>query len=69
MLLSAQSTDRAVNRATEALFRVAPTPQLMVALRAEQLETHLRRLGLYRMKTRHLLASCRMLIERFNGEV
>ncbi|EQD45173.1 endonuclease III, partial [mine drainage metagenome] len=58
-----------VNRATEALFRVAPTPQLMVALRAEQLETHLRRLGLYRMKTRHLLASCRMLIERFNGEV
>ncbi|MHB1543950.1 MAG: endonuclease III [Gammaproteobacteria bacterium] len=69
VLLSAQSTDREANRATEKLFQIAPTPKALIALGTDRLETHLRRLGLYRRKTRHLLASCQLLIERFDGEI
>lgn len=69
VLLSAQSTDREVNRATQELFQVAPTPQQMLSLGTRKLEAYLRRIGLYRTKTRHLLASCKLLIERYGGKV
>ena len=67
--LSAQATDRGVNRATEALFRVADTPAKMLALGEEGLIGHIRTIGLYRNKARHLMKLSQILVERFSGEV
>jgi endonuclease-3 len=69
VLLSAQATDVGVNKATRGLFAAAPTPQRMLALGTEGVEAHVRTIGLYRTKTRHLLETCRILIERHGGEV
>ncbi len=69
VLLSAQSTDREVNRVTETLFRIAPTPESMIALGTGGLENRLRRLGLFRHKARHLLASSKLILDRFGGQV
>jgi len=69
VLLSAQATDAGVNKATRRLFVAAPTPQRMLALGAEGIEAHVRTIGLYRTKTRHLLETCRILVERHGGEV
>jgi endonuclease-3 len=69
VLLSAQATDAGVNKATRALFVRAPTSQRMLALGAEQVEAHVRTIGLYRTKTKHLLETCRILVERHGGEV
>ncbi len=69
VLLSAQSTDVSVNKATRRLFPVANTPQGLLDLGPEALEGYLRTLGLYRSKTRHLLETCRLLVERHGGEV
>lgn len=68
-ILSAQSTDAAVNRVTPALFARCPTPEAFLELTQEELEGYIRSLGLYRSKARHLLATCRMLVEEFGGEV
>ena len=54
VLLSAQATDVGVNKATRSLFVAAPTPQRMLALGTEGVEAHVRTIGLYRTKTRHL---------------
>jgi endonuclease-3 len=67
--LSAQATDRGVNRATEALFRVADTPAKMLALGEEGLIEHIRTIGLYRNKARHVIRLSALLEERFGGEV
>jgi len=67
--LSAQSTDRGVNRATASLFRVANTPEQMLELGEEGLKEHIRSLGLYNSKARNIIAACRMLMERHGGEV
>jgi endonuclease-3 len=69
VLLSAQATDVSVNKATRTLFVVAPTPQRMLALGAAGIEAHVRAIGLYRTKTRHLLETCRILIEEHGGQV
>ena len=69
VLLSAQATDVGVNKATRSLFVAAPTPQRMLALGTAGVEAHVRTIGLYRNKTRHLLETCRLLIERHGGEV
>jgi endonuclease-3 len=67
--LSAQATDKGVNRATEALFRVADTPEKMLALGEAGLVEHIRSIGLYRNKARHVMALSRRLVEEFDGEV
>jgi len=67
--LSAQSTDRGVNRATASLFRVANTPEQMLELGEEGLKEHIRTLGLYNSKARNIIAACRMLVEKHGGEV
>ena len=67
--LSAQATDRGVNRATEALFRLADTPARMLALGEERLVEHIRTIGLYRNKARHVMKLSALLEERFGGEV
>jgi endonuclease-3 len=67
--LSAQATDKGVNRATRALFAVADTPQAMLALGEEGLIEHIRTIGLYRNKARNVIRLSRILIEVFGGEV
>ena len=69
VLLSAQATDVGVNKATRRLFAVANTPRKMLALGLPGLEDHIRTIGLYRSKARHLIETCRILVERHGGEV
>jgi endonuclease III len=69
VLLSAQATDVGVNKATKRLFAVAPTPQKMLALGVAGIEEHIRTIGLYRNKAKHLHETCRMLVERHGGHV
>ena len=69
VLLSAQATDVGVNKATRRLFPVANTPQKMLALGLQGLEAHIKTIGLYRSKARHLMETCRILIEEHGGEV
>ncbi len=69
VLLSAQATDVSVNKATRRLFAVANTPQAMLGVGLEKLESYIRTIGLYRSKARHLLETCRILIEQYDGLV
>lgn len=69
VLLSAQATDVGVNKATRRLFPVANTPQTILALGQDGLESYIASIGLYRSKARHLLETCRILIEKHGGEV
>ena len=64
VLLSAQATDVSVNKATRQLFLVANTPQAMLDLGPEQLEAHIKTIGLFRSKAKHLLQTCRILVEQ-----
>jgi endonuclease-3 len=69
VLLSAQATDVGVNKATRKLFPVANTPQKILALGLDGLESYIKTIGLYRSKARHLMETCRILVERHGGEV
>ncbi|MCA0177339.1 MAG: endonuclease III [Proteobacteria bacterium] len=69
VLLSAQATDVSVNKATRALFAVAPTPARMLALGEAGVAAHIRTIGLFRTKAKNLVATCRLLIERHGGQV
>lgn len=69
VVLSAQSTDKGVNRATEKLFQVVDTPQKMINLGEEKLISYIRTIGLFNNKAKNIMALSRDLIERFNGEV
>ncbi|MGL4604812.1 MAG: endonuclease III [Iodobacter sp.] len=69
VLLSAQATDVGVNKATRVLFPVANTPEKILALGVEGLESYIATIGLYHSKAKHLLQTCRMLIELHGGEV
>ena len=63
------ATDKGVNRATEALFRVADTPGKMLALGEDGLREHIKSVNLYPTKARHIIALSRRLIEEFGGNV
>jgi len=69
VMLSAQSTDVAVNKATNTLFVIANTPQAMLALGETRLKSSIRTIGLYNSKARHILQTCRRLISDFSGQV
>ncbi len=69
VVLSAQTTDAAVNRATRTLFAEAPTPEAMLGLGAEGVGRHIRTLGLWQTKTRNVLELCRRLVEQHDGAV
>jgi endonuclease-3 len=69
VLLSAQATDVAVNKATRRLFSVANTPQKILALGPEALEQHIKTIGLYRSKAKHLRLACQILVEQHDGQV
>jgi endonuclease-3 len=69
VILSAQSTDRGVNRATSTLFKAASTPDAMLRLGEEGLKRHIRTLGLYNSKARNILRACAILKESHDGQV
>ncbi len=69
VLLSAQATDRSVNLATRKLFPVARTPEAILALGVEGLSEYIRTIGLYRSKAKHLIETCRRLIEHHGSTV
>ncbi|HEV2613911.1 MAG TPA: endonuclease III [Gammaproteobacteria bacterium] len=69
VMLSAQMTDKGVNKATNKLFPLANTPEKILALGDEKLSQLLRSINYYKAKTRHVLQTCQLLIEKFNGTV
>jgi len=69
VVLSAQATDKGVNRATRPLFRAHPTPESMAALGEEGIADYIRTIGLYRTKAKNVAALSRLLLERHGGEV
>jgi endonuclease III len=69
VILSAQMTDKGVNRATGPLFEVADTPEKMLALGEESLRLYVKSVNLYPTKARHIIGMSRVLVERFSGKV
>ena len=69
VLLSAQATDVGVNKATRKLFPVANTPQQILSLGLEGLEHHIKTIGLYHSKAKHLLQTCRILVDQHHSVV
>ncbi len=69
VILSAQATDKGVNRATAGLFPIARTPEAMLALGEEGLREQIRTIGLFNSKAKNIIATCRLLIQRHGGEV
>ena len=69
VILSAQATDKGVNRATGPLFQVAPTPEGIAALGEDGLADYIRSIGLYRTKAKNVLAMTRLLIDKHGSEV
>jgi endonuclease-3 len=69
VLLSAQATDVGVNKATRRLFVVANTPPKILQLGLQGLEHHIKTIGLFRSKARHLMQTCQMLVDLHGGEV
>ena len=69
VILSAQATDKSVNKATAELFRAANTPPRMLALGVKGLSKYIKSIGLYNGKAKNIIAMCRLLLERHAGEV
>ena len=69
VLLSAQATDKGVNKATAKLFPVANTPQAMLDLGLEGVMEYTRTIGLYQTKSRHIIQTCRLLLDKHGGQV
>ena len=69
VLLSAQATDVSVNKATARLFPVANTPQAILDLGLDALTDYIKTIGLYKTKAKHVMQTCRLLLEQHNGEV
>ncbi|HYG05190.1 MAG TPA: endonuclease III [Stenotrophomonas sp.] len=67
--LSAQATDVGVNKATRRLFPVANTPQAILDLGEEGLKRYIATIGLYNAKAKNVIATCRILVEQYGGEV
>jgi len=67
--LSAQAPDAGVNKATEALFKIADTPQKMLDLGEEKLTEHIKTIGLFRNKAKNVIKLSRILVEEYGGEV
>ena len=69
VVLSAQTTDKGVNKATGPLFKVADTPEKMLALGEEGLISYIKTIGLYKNKAKHVLGLSQKLIDDFGGKV
>ncbi len=69
VILSAQATDKSVNKATASLFAIARTPEAMLELGEDGLKGHIRTIGLFNTKAKNILESCRILLARHGGQV
>ena len=69
IVLSAQSTDKGVNKATESLFKIADTPQKMLELGLDNLKSHIKTIGLYNNKAKNIMALSQILVEKCGGFV
>ena len=69
VILSAQATDKGVNRATAELFPVANTPQAILDLGEARLRGYIQRIGLFNTKAKNIVATCQLLLERHHGEL
>lgn len=69
VILSAQATDIGVNKATKKLYVVANTPETIYALGLKRLKPYIKTIGLYNNKAKNIIETCRILIEKYNGEV
>jgi endonuclease-3 len=69
VILSAQATDKGVNLATAKLFPVARTPEGILKLGLTGLKRYIKTIGLYNAKAKNILASCKILVEQYGGEV
>ncbi len=69
VILSAQATDVGVNAATAKLYRIANTPETIIALGEEGLKKQIRTIGLFNTKARNIIATCEILIEQHGGQV
>jgi len=67
--LSAQSTDKGVNKATRKLFAVANTPEKILKLGENDLKKYIKTIGLYNTKAANIIKTCKILIEQHNSEV
>ncbi len=69
VILSAQATDKGVNKATQSLFQAANTPEAVLALGEAGLREHIRTIGLFNSKAGNIIKTCRLLVERHTGQV
>jgi endonuclease-3 len=69
VMLSAQATDKSVNKATAPLFKVANTPKKILALGEENLKIYIKTIGLFNTKARHIIKTCEILITQHSGKV
>lgn len=67
--LSAQTTDKNVNKATPALFKAASSPEEMLALGEEKIKEYIRSIGLFNSKAKNIIALSKDLIEKYNGKI
>jgi len=69
VLLSAQATDVSVNKATARLYAAANTPEKILALGEDGLKAYIKTIGLFNSKAKNTIATCRILVEKYNSEV
>jgi endonuclease-3 len=69
VMLSAQATDKSVNKATAELFKTARTPEQILDLGSRGLKRYIKTIGLYNTKAAHILKTCQVLVAKHNGEV
>ena len=69
VILSAQATDKGVNLATAKLFKAANTPEAILALGVDGLETYIKTIGLFRGKARNIIETCKILLNEHRGEI
>jgi endonuclease-3 len=69
VILSAQATDKGVNKATTDLFKAAPTPEKMYALKESGLKKYIKTIGLFNTKAKNIIKTCKLLIDEHNSEV
>jgi len=69
VILSAQATDISVNKATALLFKIARTPEAMLALGETTLKSYISSIGLYNTKAKHILKTCQLLIEKHHSTI
>lgn len=69
VILSAQATDKGVNKATDQLYKVANSPEDILALKERGLKQYIKTIGLFNTKARNIIKTCKILSEEYDGQV